>query len=156
MMKTTAGPILARFGFKRALILNTFATAAIFAGYAFFAPTTPHWIIIATLLIGGFFRSLQFTALQALAYADVPQSSMSQATSFSSVFQQLSQSLGVGFAAVCIHVALYVRHTPTLTTADITPAFVVIALLSLLNLVLLFPMDAGAGDEVSRRGVKAG
>jgi EmrB/QacA subfamily drug resistance transporter len=156
MMKATAGPILARFGFKRALILNTLATAAIFAAYALFRATTPHWIIIAVLLVGGFFRSLQFTALQALAYADVPQASMSGATSFSSVFQQLSQSLGVGAAAICIHLALFWRRTPTLTAGDITPAFVVIALLSLLNLALLVPMPASAGDEVSRRGSRRG
>ena len=36
-----------------------------------FTPATPFAVMIAVLLVGGFFRSLQFTATNAIAYADV-------------------------------------------------------------------------------------
>ena len=73
LMKTTARPIIAWFGFKNVLVWNTIITGVIFMGYGLFTIDTPHWLIIATLLVGGFFRSLQFTALNTLAYADVDQ-----------------------------------------------------------------------------------
>ncbi len=47
------------------------------------------------LLTGGFFRSLEFTAVNAIAYADIEPQAMSRATSFASVAQQVSLSLGV-------------------------------------------------------------
>ena len=47
------------------------------------------------LLIGGFFRSLQFTSLNTIAYADIDHRRMSRATSLVAVGQQLSISVGV-------------------------------------------------------------
>lgn len=151
LMKTTASPIIQRFGFKRILVVNAAITAAILASYALFRPTTPHWFIIGTLLIGGFFRSLQFTSLNALAYADVPASSMSRASSFASVFQQLAQSLGVGAAAMILHYTLGARHGMSLTAADITPAFAIVAALSLASLLFFVRLPQEAGAEVSGR-----
>ncbi len=50
--------------------------------------------------MGGFFRSLQFTCVSTIAYADVSAAVMSRATSLASMAQQLSVSFGVGFAAL--------------------------------------------------------
>jgi len=71
--------------------------------YALFRPTTPHFVIVLALLSGGFFRSLQFTALGSLAYADVPNSMMSSASSLSSMAQQLFLSFGVALGAMLLH-----------------------------------------------------
>ena len=60
-------------------------------------PTTPVWLMIAVLLVGGFFRSLQFTGVNTLTYADIPPAKMSRASSFAAMAQQLSISLGVGW-----------------------------------------------------------
>ena len=60
------------------------------AAIGFFYPSTPTVIMMGVLLIGGFFRSLEFTSVNALAYADIEAAVMSRATSFSSVAQQLS------------------------------------------------------------------
>ena len=78
------------------LIVNALMVAALSGSYCLFRVTTPHWILLLTLLTGGFFRSLQFTALNAMGYADIPQPLMSRASSLASMFQQLAQSLGVG------------------------------------------------------------
>ncbi len=71
-MKITAVPVIRRFGFRSILISNGVLSSFIMMSYALFRPSTPHLIIIAALLSGGFLRSLQFTALSTLAYADVP------------------------------------------------------------------------------------
>ena len=49
--------------------------------------------IVAILLIGGFFRSLQYTSLNTIAYADIDPRYMSRATSLVAVAQQLSLSV---------------------------------------------------------------
>lgn len=149
-MKVTAGPIIRRFGFKRVLIANTLVITATFSSYALFTASTPHWLIISVLLISGFFRSLQFTGLNTLSYADVPQDRMSRATSFSGVFQQLAQSLGVGLAALLVRVILDAHKTTVMGQAEIAPAFAVVGACSLVSLLFLIPLPADAGGEVSR------
>ena len=105
-MKLTATPIIRRLGFRTVLIGNGMISSFIMMSYALFRPTTPHFLIVLALLTGGFFRSLQFTALGTLAYADVPNSLMSGASSLSSMAQQLFLSLGVALGAMLLHFSL--------------------------------------------------
>ena len=93
-MKLTAAPILRRFGFRNILCLNAVLSSVLLAASALFTATTPHAIIVTVLLVAGFFRSLQFTSLNALGYADVQTDQMSRATSFVAVIQQLALSSG--------------------------------------------------------------
>lgn len=151
LMKTTAGPIIRRFGFRPVLIANAVAVAIMSASYCLFRASTPVWILLSVLLVGGFFRSLQFTALNALSYADVPAPLMSRASSLASMFQQLAQSLGIGIAALLIHYTLAWRHSATLSAADITPAFAIVAALSLIALFFFIRLPPNAGAEVSGR-----
>ena len=149
LMKTTARPIISWFGFKRVLIGNQIITGVILMGYALFNVGTPHVLIIATLLFGGFFRSLQFTALNTLAFADIQQSQMSRASSLSSMGQQLSQSIGIGLAAMLLAGMRTMHHSTTLQAADVSPAFAIIGAVSLLGLFYFIPLPRDAGAEVS-------
>ncbi len=144
-MKATATPIIRRLGFRTVLIANGILSAFIMASYALFRPTTPHFFIVLALLSGGFFRSLQFTALGTLAYADVSNSSMSSASTLSSMAQQLFLSLGVALGAMLLHMSLSASGSSHLTTSDFTPAFVVMGVLALASSLLFLPL------EVSRR-----
>jgi EmrB/QacA subfamily drug resistance transporter len=154
-MKTTATPIIRRLGFRSVLISNGVISSFIMMSYALFRPTTPHAFIVTALLLGGFFRSLQFTALGTLAYADVPNQMMSGASTLSSMAQQLFLSLGVALGAMLLHLSL-TAHGGHLTTSDFTPAFVVMGVLALLSSLLFLPLEYHAGDEVSgrQRGVE--
>ncbi|MDZ4790896.1 MAG: hypothetical protein SGJ17_06745 [Hyphomicrobiales bacterium] len=69
---------------------------------ALFTAQTPHWVIICVLFTAGFFRSLEFTAINAIAYADIEPGAMSRATSFASVAQQVSISMGVAIEAAVL------------------------------------------------------
>ena len=102
----------------------------------------PVWSL---LLISGFFRSLLFTSLNAVAYADVPQERMSQATSFSSMGQQLSLSFGVGFGALVLHL-VSLHEGAKLVPTDFVVAFIAVALVSTLSVFSFraLPEDAGA------------
>ena len=101
-MKTTAARILRRFGFRRVLVVNALISSGFLAASALFTPGLPHAVILAVLLVGGFFKSLQFTSINTLAYADIEPRAMSRATSFASVAQQLSMSAGVAVGALVL------------------------------------------------------
>lgn len=148
-MKLTAGPILRRFGFRRVLVVNTLVSAASLAAVALFTPGTPAMLILGVLLAGGFFRSLQFTALNALAYADVEQPEMSRATSFNAVIQQVALAAGVAFAAMVLEVSQSARGGADLAVADFAIGFVVIAALSAAAALIFARLAPNAGAEVS-------
>ena len=58
------------------LVLNALIAGAFVAMPATFTPATPVGLMTGLLLIGGFFRSLQFTSVNALSFADVPQANL--------------------------------------------------------------------------------
>ena len=155
-MKFTAAPILRRFGFRQVLVVNTLISAALLGAIALFTTETPHLAILAVLLAGGFFRSLQFTSLNALAYSDIEPPAMSKATSFAAAAQQLSLSLGVAFAALVLEASQAVRGAQDLVTSDFAAGFVAVGLVSALPCLLFLRLAPDAGAEVSgHRGRKA-
>ncbi len=150
-MKVTAKRILRRFGFRDVLAFNAVISAASIAACALFETTTPAALIVAVLLIGGFFRSLEFTSINALAYSDVPRERMSRATSFASVGQQLSLSIGVGLGALILHVVVALRGGEAAVARDFAPAFLIVAGISALAALVFARLPADAGAEVSGR-----
>jgi EmrB/QacA subfamily drug resistance transporter len=153
VMKTCAPPILARFGFKRTLTVNAVIVAATFMAYALFNPATPHWVIYAVLLTGGFFRSLQFTSLNGMAFADIDHAQMSRASTMSTMGQQLAQSMGIGMAAMFLHLSMVHAGAHHLTSATIGPAFIAVGVVALISVLFFLPLpaDAGAGLHGVRR-----
>jgi EmrB/QacA subfamily drug resistance transporter len=148
-MKITAQPILRQFGFRTVLTVNGLICAAFFFGYALFTPETAHWLIFVILIAGGFFRSLQFTALNALAYSDVDEKRMSQATGIVSVGQQVALSGGVALAALVLEGARQWRGDAVLTAADFGPAFAAVAGFSVVAALIHARLAPDAGAEVS-------
>jgi EmrB/QacA subfamily drug resistance transporter len=146
IMKTCAPPILARFGFKRTLTVNAVIVAMTFMAYALFRPGTPHWLIYAVLLTGGFFRSLQFTSLNGVAFADVDHAQMSRASTLSTMGQQLSQTIGIGMAATLLHLSLAAHHASRLSAPIIAPAFIVVGAVALISTLFYASLPADAGE----------
>src|SRR5579885_3604207 len=149
-MKAVAPPIVRRFGFRGLLVGNGLISAASLAAYGLFRPSWPYAVIVGTLLLGGFFRSLQFTCINAIGYADVPPERMSRATSLSSAAQQLSLSMGVAIAAILLAVVKPDHARAGLAPVDFLPVFLAMAALSLLSLPFFLRLPADAGQEVSR------
>jgi MFS family permease len=140
--------VLRRFGFKRVLVVNGLLSGLGLALYALFRPSWPLWALYAVLLSTGYLRSLQFTAYNTLAYADVGQSRMSAATTLYSALQQISLTIGIPISAGVLHL---VRTGLVPTPAEFGTAFLVIAAISILcgPVALLLPKAAGA--EMSGR-----
>jgi EmrB/QacA subfamily drug resistance transporter len=149
IMKTLAKTILARFGFRRVLTFNAVIGAAFLAASGLFTPTTPHAIMLSMLLVGGCFRSLQFTGINALSYADVSNREMSSATSLSSVAQQLSLSIGVTIGAFALETTHLLHGGKTLAAGDFWPAFLIVGLISASSVFWMMQLAPDAGAEVS-------
>lgn len=146
LMKTSAEPILRRFGFRHVLVVNALVSAVFLASYGFFTPATPMVVMMALLLLGGFFRSLEFTSLNVIAYADLPPDMVSRGTSFSAVAQQLSLSLGVVIGAAVLEFTRRMHGDAQIVAGDFQWAFVIVATVSAFSVLsfLRLPADAGA------------
>ncbi|MDX6805231.1 DHA2 family efflux MFS transporter permease subunit [Terrihabitans rhizophilus] len=148
-MKISAPPILRNLGFRTVLIINAVLSAAFVAAPSLFTPQTPWGFILVVLLIGGFFRSLQFTAVNALGYSDIDNERMSRATSMTSVCQQVALSVGVSIGALTLESAMRLRGGTELLPADFTWAFVLVGTMSFLSFLVFLRLPPEAGAEVS-------
>jgi EmrB/QacA subfamily drug resistance transporter len=155
-MKMIIPLVLRRFGFRLALSANALISSAMVATCATFAPGVPLAWILGVLLVGGFFRSLEYTSLNTIAYADMDRKHMGRATSLVAVSQQLSISVGVAVGAALVELTLRFRGHSTITAADFQPAWIVVSLISATSALLFWSMPADAGAEVSRRPAAAG
>lgn len=153
-MKMAIPPILRRWGFRTVLLGNGFISAGAVAACALIGLTTPAWVVFLILLIGGFFRSLQFTALTTLSYADIPNQRTSAATSFSSMMMQVMNGMGVAVAAVLLHSTQLVRAEPAtiVSIEDFRIVFVLTALVALSACLFYGRLAPDAGAEVSGHG----
>src|SRR5271165_4379943 len=150
-MKFTASTALRWFGFRRTLVVNALISGAFMASYALFTPMTPHWLIFLALLAGGYFRSLEFTALNAISYADIDTPRMSRATSFASVSQQMSGAVGVAVAAVCIQLIQVGFGDETLVARDLSLSFVAVAVISSLSTLIFATLKPDAGAALAMK-----
>jgi EmrB/QacA subfamily drug resistance transporter len=151
IMKPVAQFMLRRAGFRDTLIWNGVLCAVLLALCGAFRPTWPAAAIYAVLLIGGFFRSLQFTAFNALAYADIPRARMSSATSLYSCIQQLSMTLGISCGAAALEASMALNHHAVPEVADFTAAFLVVSCVCLLAAPASLAMPHDAGAELAGR-----
>ena len=152
-MKATASPILDRFGFRRVLIFNGIIGASFIGINGLLSPATPVALVLGVLLVGGYFRSLQFTGINAIAYADIEQDRMSRAVGFASVAQQLALSVGVAVGAGVVQIAQAGRQGP-LTLSDFHWAFGAVALISASSILVFWRLPSDAGAALSSRPSK--
>ncbi len=150
-MKTIAARVLRRFGFRRVLFHNAILCAVLLACYGLFRATTPHWLIIGVLLVAGCFRSLQFTSLNAISFAEVEPRAMGQASSLSGMMQQLSLSLGIAIAGYALQVIGVIGGRAPTAVENFAPAFVVVAAISAMSAWMMWTLPANAGQEMSGR-----
>lgn len=154
-MKWIARPILHRYGFRRVMIWNGLTSSVFLAAIASMRPGWPVVAIYAVLLVGGFFQSLQFTAYNTIAYAEIAKPRMSAATSFYTTFQQLMLTLGICTAAAALAGSLLVTGHAEPALSDYSAAFCVVALVSIAASPTLARLPRDAGDELSGRAVPA-
>jgi len=152
-MKAAVAGVLRRLGYRPVLVYNSVLSAAFLAACASFVPGMPFAAMIVILLSGGFFRSLQFTSINTLAYAEIEPQLMSRATTLVSVAQQLSLSTGVAVGALVVETTLRLKHGTAMGALDFPPAFLVVGALSASAAFVFARLPPDAGAELSGRKV---
>ncbi|MCA6111933.1 DHA2 family efflux MFS transporter permease subunit [Bradyrhizobium cenepequi] len=150
-MKTLAARIIRSFGFRNLMTVNAVVSALFLAACALFTAATPLLLIMIILVIGGFFRSLQFTAINTVAYAEVEPAQMSRATTLVSVNQQLAISAGVAVGAFSVETTMWLHSASELSATVFAPAFLVVSLVSAASAWFFWQMPDDAGHEISGR-----
>jgi hypothetical protein len=113
-------------------------------------------LIAVILFLGGLCRSMQFTSLTTLAFADIPTEKMTRANTFLSAVQQMSMGMGVGVGAVVLHgAALLHGRATTLMVADFHLAFFLVGAIALVGIADCFKLEPEAGAIVSGHHVYA-
>jgi len=146
LMRLIVRRLLRRLGYRTTMLLNGASAALLTLACALFEPGWPFWLLSLVLMAGGFSQALQFTALNTIAYADVPNPRMSAATSLYSTRQQLTLTLGISVAAAVLSLSQLLHGGHGTRLGDFRAAFVTVGLISLLAVpaALRFRPDAGA------------
>ena len=108
-MKAMTTAILKRFGFRTVAAVNSAIAGVLVVGYGWLSPATPLALMLTLLFGYGLARSLQFTTLATLAYADVSDARKGPASTLWSVAQQMTIGMGIAFGAVCLRLAHSLR-----------------------------------------------
>jgi len=151
-MKSVAIQVLRRFGFRNVLIVNGLLTAVLMLACAAIFPQMSRIAITAILFVNGMCRSMQFSSLSTLAFADVPKPELSSATSFFSMMTQMTMGMGVAVGAIALRLGglLTGNSKGTPTTREFHIAFILVAVLAALATLDCFALEPDAGVVVSR------
>ena len=148
-MKTLTLRILKRYGFRQVLIVNAILSSAGVAVYGAFTAQTPHSLIIPVLILTGCLRSLQFTAVGAIGFAEIGKEMMSQASGLQSMSQRLAQSVGVAIGAYALELSSQLQHHTSVVASDFWPAFVVVGLIGGCSVFYNIALPKNAGAELA-------
>lgn len=133
-MKSITTQVLRRFGYRRVMICNGLLCSISLAACAALSPHWPLALTILVLVLGGMTRSMQFTLVGTLAYADVPKAQMSDANSLFNTTSQLSTAAGIALASLFVRLGQAAADWAAWSgSAQFRLAFLAMAVFSLLG-----------------------
>ncbi|HBR6703960.1 TPA: MFS transporter [Klebsiella pneumoniae] len=153
-IKPATTPLIRWLGFRRLLLINGALNVCSLLACALLTPQTPVWAIMLILYLGGVFRSIQFTGVSTLAFADVPAAQMSDANTLFSTASQLAVGLGITLGAIGICLGEQVGdwlHLTELPGISFRLSFVFIALICLVGMIDSLHLAKTAGSSVSEK-----
>lgn len=154
-MKLIASRVLARFGYRRVLIVNTVMIGAVVSLFSLVTPATPIMLIVLLGLAMGFFNSLQYTSMNSMAFADIEPHDSSMASTIASSLQQMSMSFGLACGSLIA--GWYLGDLPQTDRAAVTTAlhyaFLTLGGLTMLSSLSFWSLNPRDGESVSRGNV---
>ncbi|MHB1188658.1 DHA2 family efflux MFS transporter permease subunit [Thiobacillus sp.] len=155
-MKFISSHLLARFGYRRILIVNTVMIGVVVCLFSLVTPATPIGLIVLLGLAMGFFNSLQYTSMNSMAFADIDTPDSSMASTISSSLQQMSMSFGLACGSLIA--GWYLGDLPQTDRAAVTTAlhsaFLTLGGLTMLSSLSFWSLRPGDGESVSRGNVR--
>jgi len=150
-VKTMMSRLLNRIGYRGVLISNTVIIGGLLALFATIGWHTPVWEIVLLAFLYGGFTSVQYTSMNTLVYADIPDDLASGANSIASTVQQMSMSFGVAIAGLTTAVFLpaSARSESPVFMRGIHEAFLALGAFTALSSVIFGRLTNNDGASVS-------
>jgi len=148
-MKALTNPILRRFGMRSVLIVNGALASVSIAACALISPSLPRALSGVILVVAGASRSMQFTGLSFVSFADIAPEERASASVLFSLTQQLSMGMGVAVGALMLNFSRVLRHAVRLELYDFRLALSLAGVLSALALLSYARLAPDAGAELS-------
>lgn len=150
--KSFVVPVVTHFGYKKTLIYNTILLGSLIASFYFLRVTTPLYVIVLVLLVHGLINSVQFTAMNTIALADLDKTNSSEGNSLLAVTQQLAISFGISVAAF---VLLLFQNTEQLQVGEesriFNHSFLVLGIITILSTGVFMQLKSTDGENLSRK-----
>ncbi len=151
-MKPFTSAILHRYRFRSIMLINGLLNSATIFACALLTPEVPTVLTLLLLFASGMTRSMQFTALNTLAFSQVPGEQMSGANTLFNTAQQLSTGLGIAIGALSLRIADHFQPAgASIQLGNFHLAFIIIGLFSLAGTLDSLALSPTAGDEIRRK-----
>ncbi|WP_233835676.1 MFS transporter [Paraburkholderia sp. ZP32-5] len=150
-MKALTTPILKRYGFRMVSIVDVTIAGVFTIACGLLTPDVPLVFVLIVVFVYGVARSMQFSTLATLAYADIAQPQMSAASTLWSAAAQMTVGLGIAFGAVSLRVAAHLNGEMTghvFTLDDFRLAFLFAGVLTLVSVIGYRGLARNAGQSV--------
>lgn len=148
-MKTVTTTTLQTFGFKRVLLVNGLLCGLSIAACGLFTPDSGKILIMATLFVAGLTRSMQYTSLNTLAFADISAVQRGSAATLASMLQQISMVLGITLSVIILSGSRWAAQRSEVALVDFSLAFFATGLLVMTASLMFLRLPADAGAEVT-------
>lgn len=151
-MKFVAPKVLARFGYRKVLIVNTVLIGVTISLFASVTVNTQLWPLICLGLAQGFFNSLQFTSMNSMAYSDIDSKDSSMASTIGSSLQQLSMSFGLacGSLVTAWYLGDIAQTDRLAVTNALHHAFLTLGVVTIISSLSFWFLRPGDGSAVSQ------
>ncbi len=147
--------LLTRIGYRGVLISNTVIIGGLLILFATIGLGTPVWEILVLAFCYGGFTSVQYTSMNTLVYADIPDDQASSASSIASTVQQMSMSFGIAIAGLATAVFLpdSAKSNSPVFMRGIHEAFIALGVFTAFSSLIFARLKSSDGANVSHHKV---
>lgn len=141
--------LLRFFGFRRLLVLNTLLVACCVWGFTLVRAHTSIYLIGVLTFCFGLIIAVQYSGMNALAFAEVSTDDLSGAASIMGTLQQMSQSFGVALAALLLrYYSVGTEMVFDLVAPVFHRVFFAMGFITLLSTLIFLRLKTTDGHEV--------
>ena len=150
VMKTVTTRTIRRFGFRNVLVFNGALCAASLLACGFLVPGSPKVLVASVLFFAGAVRSLNFSAVNTLAFVDIHDAQRASASALATMLQQATMALAVAVATLALTASQQWHAGRALELRDFQAAWFTVAAIMVLAAAGSMRLAAQAGSDATR------
>jgi EmrB/QacA subfamily drug resistance transporter len=152
VMKFGTTALLRLFGFRKVLVVNGLLSAVSILACSFITPAWPLALMAVPLVAAGMTRSMQFTALNTVGFAEIPEAARTGASTLAAMAFQVSAALAVAVGTLALAVGQWWAGRSEPVAADFQAALWFCSFIMAASSVWLLRLPGNAGHQALGRG----